>query len=186
MRPLTIGLTGGIGAGKSLALSAFSGKRLDADQLARDTFPKAAIEKAFGTSDRKELAKLVFADPAKRRKLEKLTHPRVVAAMKRELSKGDVVVCAVPLLFEAKLEKLFDVTVTIEAPENVRRRRVAKRDALTEAQIRARMKAQLSEAERTRRADVVIRNEGKKSEFLAKVRSYDRAFALLRHGAAVR
>lgn len=192
MRALKIGLTGGIGAGKSLAcreLSALGAEVVDADAIARAQSKPGgaayrAIGRAFGTHDRAAIAEKVFADPKARRKLEKLTHPLVVREMHRRLKAAKrVVIGAAPLLFEAKLEKMFDLTVTIEAPESVRRRRVAKRDSLAEAQIRARMKAQLSENARARRADVVWRNDGDKKRFIKQVRSYYRAFELLRHGA---
>lgn len=194
MRALTIGVTGGIGAGKSLACLTVKNAGsvvIDTDELAREQAKPGGIAhrpivKAFGTADRKKLAEIVFKHAAKRRKLEKITHPLILKELARRLkaAKETLAFVAVPLLFETKLEKLFDVTMTIEAPEAVRRRRVAKRDALTEAQIRARMRAQLSEKERVRRADVVLRNSGSKPKFLATVRSYHRALTLLRQGAA--
>jgi dephospho-CoA kinase len=193
MKALLVGITGGIGAGKSLACSTLAklgAQVVDADEIAREQAKPGGsahrlIAKAFGTSDRSEIAKVVFRDAKARRRLEKITHPFVVKEMSRRLrsAKSSVAIAAAPLLFEAGLDKMFDVTVTIEAAEQKRRRRAGRRDAASMAHISARMKAQLSDRARARRSDVVIRNEGAKREFISMVRSYYRAFELLQRGA---
>lgn len=202
LKTLKVGVTGGIGSGKSLlarvAARQAGATVMDADEIARDQAkPGGAayrrIVKAFGKSilsedktiDRKALGAIVFKDAAKRRKLEELTHPLVLKELSRRLeaAKG-VAYAAVPLLFESGAEKLFDVTMTIEAPAAARRKRVARRDALTEAQVGERIAAQMTERERASRADVVVRNDGSKAKFIGSVRNYHRAFSLLRHGAA--
>jgi dephospho-CoA kinase len=199
-KTLKVGVTGGIGSGKSSALSAtrrWGAAVVDADEIAREQARPGGeafrrIVKAFGKSildeekaiDRKKLGAIVFKDAAKRRKLERITHPLVLKELSRRLkaAKG-VAYAAVPLLFESGAESLFDLTMTIEAPAAARRRRVARRDALSEAQVGERIAAQMTEKERASRADVVIRNDGSKMNFLKKVREYHRALSLLRHGA---
>jgi dephospho-CoA kinase len=191
---LKVGVTGGIGSGKSLACDAvkrLGGVVIDTDVIARAQAKPGGqahrrIEKAFGTTDRKALAGMVFNDPAKRRKLERITHPLIMKEVARRMkaAKNKVVYVAVPLLFEAKLEKLFDVTMTVEAPKAARLRRISKRDGMTRAKALARMNAQLPDSARRLRADVVLENFGAKAPFVDKVRSYHRALTLLRHGAA--
>jgi dephospho-CoA kinase len=199
MRALTVGLTGGIGAGKSLAARAVA-RFVDTDEIARDQAKPGGsaykqIVKAFGKSilnrdrtiDRKKLGDVVFRDAAKRRALEKITHPLVLKEMRRQMKQAkDIVYVAVPLLFEANLEKEFDVTMTIEAPRALRMRRVCRRDGLSPAQVGERMKAQMKERERMARADVVLRNSASKDKFFAEFRGYHRALSLLRSGAAAK
>ena len=203
MRALTVGLTGGIGAGKTLALAEMS--RLGATVVDSDAIAHAQarpggtaykrIVKAFGRGilgkkgeiDRRRLGERVFKSAGERRKLEEITHPLVINEIfRRQKAAKNLVVTAIPLLFESRLEKKFDLTVTIETPEAVRRKRVAHRDGLTEAQVAARMKVQLASSARAARADVVISSAGSKKDFLTSLRSYYRAIALLRHGAATR
>ena len=202
MRALRIGLTGGIGAGKSLALDVLSRLGaivIDTDDIARaqakpsgvayrqivKTFGRTIL-KGDGAIDRAKLGELIFKNEWQRRKLEKITHPLIMNEASRRLqaAKDAVTIVAIPLLFESNLENQFDLTMTIEAPEAVRRRRVARRDALTEAQVGARMRAQLPASVRAARADVVVPNAGSRKRFIATLRSYYRGLELLRHGAA--
>ena len=202
-QPLKVGLTGGIGAGKGLVGAAaprLGASFVDADEIARaQAKPRGVayrqIVKAFGkailsddqTIDRKKLGQIVFRDAAKRRALEKITHPLVLKEMRKRMKKAkDVVYCAVPLLFETGLERHFDLTMTVEAPLAQRIGRVCRRDGLSRGQVKARMKAQLSEKERSARADVVLRNSGSKNRFIAEFRSYHGALSLLRSGAAAK
>ena len=201
MRALRVGLTGGIGAGKSLALKAVArlgATTIDADDIARAQARKGGaayrgIVRAFGREvlrtdgriDRAKLAERVFSDVSARRRLERITHPLVKQELIRRLKAARrTAVAAVPLLFEVGVQSLFDVTMTIEAARSVRRRRVSRRDGLTEAQVAARIKTQLPSSARLRRADIVVRNDEAKSRFLSKVRFYYQAFELLSHGAA--
>ena len=204
MRALRVGLTGGIGAGKSLALAEFArlgATAIDTDEIAREQAKKGGaaygkIVKAFGRSilkadgsiDRQKLGERVFKRPVERKRLERITHPlvRKETARRLQAAKDAVAIVAVPLLFEAGMERDFDVTLTIEAPAATRRRRVVARDAVAAAAVGARMRAQLSEVSRRRKADVAIRNDGAKRIFLRTIRSYYKGLELLRHGAAVR
>ena len=182
--PLVVALTGAIGSGKSTALAAFGkagATTISTDAIAHELIAPggaavAAVKRAFGVTDRAALAKAVFASPAKRRALEKLLHPRIMAEVKRQSARAKgVVVVEVPLLFEAGLEKRFDLSVAVDAPEAAR----LKRSRLGAAEARRRGKAQLSGAEKARRADVVLDNSDGKKRLETGVKDLYRAFALI-------
>lgn len=176
-RALTVGLTGGVGAGKS-ALGGLLEERgavvVSADELARDVVAPgtsgleqlvaefgAEILDAEGTLNRAELAKIVFADPTQRRRLEEITHPLIAEAKRRifsELRPTQVGVYDVPLLTENQMEKDFDVVVVVEAPTDQRLERLAKR-GWTAAESASRIAAQASDEERRRVAHAVIIND---------------------------
>lgn len=191
-----IGLTGGIGSGKTAALKKFAGFgawTIDLDQIARkqsrpDGSAFLKIKRAFGKKvltqkgeiNRPFLADLVFSNQKMRKKLEELTHPLILQEMRRLIEKAvGLVVVDVPLLFEAGLEKEFDATLTIAASESLRISRVARRDELSHAEIRKRISSQVLESERIRRADIVIWNEGSFAQLNGKIREYWRAFRLI-------
>jgi len=140
-RTVAIGLTGGIGAGKSTALCLFAdlgAETVSADGLVHDLYERPSVAEAIsehfgaqvlsdeGVVDRRLLAEAVRGRPDELGWLEDLTHPLVaqmVAERVEAASECSVVVCEVPLLFEAGYERLFDVVVTIEAELETRRRR---------------------------------------------------------------
>lgn len=184
-----MGLTGGIGAGKSTVarmLEARGAVVLDADQLARRALEPGTpghrrVVERFGEEildpegrvDRERLARLVFQDPVARRDLEAIVHPEV-ARMLREATEpyratDRVVVHVVPLLVEAGLGRAFDVVVTVEAGEELRVARLVGGRGMREEDVWARARAQASEAERVRGAHLVIRNEGSLEELEAEV-----------------
>lgn len=199
-RALTVGLTGGIGSGKTEALRAFArqgAETLCLDEVAHRVLLRGAaayrpVVRAFGRAildargeiDRRALGRIVFASPRARRRLERLTHPRILREMRRRLrahGRGLLVVDA-PLLFEAGWEKDFDLTLLVSAGVGTRLRRLARRDRLPAAQLRRRMAAQMPAAEKAARADVVLRNDGTRRELLDQVREYHRAFELIYGG----
>lgn len=180
---IRIGLTGGIGSGKSrvLALLAELGAAvISADQVAREVVEPGKpayrhvverfgpdIVRADGSLDRAKLAAIVFHDADARRDLEAIVHPAVreeteakIAALAARRDGPRVVVNEVPLLFEAGREGDFDQIWVVYASEETALRRAAARDNASEAQIRARMAAQMPIAEKVKRADVVIDNDG--------------------------
>lgn len=196
MRNLVIGLTGGIGAGKSLALAEFArcgAAAIASDEIAREqarpggpAFPR--IVRAFGRGvldpggaiDRRELAARAFLTPARRRRLERLTHPHILREMRRRLARArGVAVVDVPLLFEKGVEGRFDATLLIDAKPRTRLLRVMRREGLSRAEVRRRMSAQLPDSAKRRRADVVLPNEGSREALRARVREYYGAFVLL-------
>ena len=179
-----IGLTGGIGAGKSEALAAFaragaatlSTDRVAHDLLDRDDVRELLLERwgpevARGDAvDRARVAEIVFERPDELSWLESQTHPRVGEAVmkwRQELGSGvGVAVVEVPLLFEAAMEGAFDATVAVIADDATREQRLAERG---QPGLRGREQRQLDQDEKARRADHVIRNEGSLEELDAQV-----------------
>jgi dephospho-CoA kinase len=194
---LKVGLTGGIGSGKSAVLEAFrkaGAAVVSADAVVHELSQPGkpayrAIVRAFGRGllvadgalDRASLGEKVFRNPAMRRRLESIVHPLVRREMKRRVAAagGTVVVVDVPLLFENGLEREYDVTVAVCAPRALRLARVMRRDGLSKAAVELRMRAQLPQKEKEKRADVVLRNEGSIAELRRAVGEYQRAFDLI-------
>lgn len=195
-RRLLVGLTGGIGSGKSTALKAFAARgvnTLSLDQIAREQAKPGndafkAIAKAFprfvdhnGNLDRARLGSHVFAHAAARRRLENITHPLALKEMNRLVSRmNGVVVVDVPLLYEAKLSHLFDVSVVVSTKNQFKR--VAKRDKLSKIEIARRLKAQLPSSVKEKLADIVIENDGTKLDLKKKVARLDAGLQLLYGG----
>jgi dephospho-CoA kinase len=184
---LRIGLTGGIGSGKSTvsALLAARGALLvDADRIAREVVAPgtpglAAVVEAFGaevladdgTLDRPALAAVVFADQAARRRLDAIIHPLVRARTVElvEAAPPDaVLVNDVPLLVETGQAGSYDLVLVVEADVETRVARLVGR-GLTEEDARARIAAQASDEERRAVADVVLDNGGTPEELAAQV-----------------
>lgn len=175
-----IGLTGGIGSGKSTvsAMLAQSGAVvIDADEGARAVVEAGQpaldeVVQAFGPEvlngsgyiDRDRLADLVFGDEDARHRLEKITHPRVMAWMADRVQEAaaagtPAVVLDVPLLFETGLEAVYDEVWVVWCPPDLQVTRAVAR-GLREEDVRARMKAQMPIDEKRRRATRVIDNSG--------------------------
>ena len=172
---LLVGLTGGLGAGKSTVARMLRDRGavvVDADALARRAIAPGThgyheVRQAFGDEvvgaggeiDRAALARVVFADPEKRRALESVTHPEVFRLLAQEAETlrgtGAVLVFDAPLISEA-----VDVLVGVSAPEAERLRRVMGEREMSEGEARSRMAAQVSAEDRETRADLVVRNEG--------------------------
>jgi dephospho-CoA kinase len=177
MAKLRVGLTGGIGSGKS-AVAAYFAERgatvIDADALAREVVAPGsaglreiralwpAVVGADGALDRPALAAIVFADDSARARLNAITHPRVRAlGVDLEAAAPDgLVVHVVPLLFEGEFWRACDKTVVVFAPADVRVARVVARDATERAAVERRMAAQIDPALARPRADYVIENDG--------------------------
>ena len=177
MAKLRVGLTGGIGSGKSAvaALFAESGAAvIDADVLAREVVAPGsdglreigAIWPAAigpdGALDRPALAAIVFADDAARARLNAITHPlvRARAAELERTAPDGLVVHVVPLLFEGDFWRTCDKTVVVTAPPETRVARVVARDATDAAAVERRMAAQIDPAVARARAGYVIENDG--------------------------
>ena len=179
---LRVGLTGGIGSGKSEVgrrLAARGAVLLDADTAARavvepGTPGLARVAETFGPGvlrddgslDRAKLAEVVFADDAARGKLNAIVHPLVHAHMRaaeeaavQASGDGAVIVHDVPLLAEGGRGKEFDLVIVVDAPAEVQVERLTRR-GMTEDQARARMAAQATRDQRLAVADIVIDNSG--------------------------
>lgn len=174
---LFVGLTGGIGAGKNVVadrLRHLGAVVIDSDDIAREvvavgTDGLAEVIARFGSSvlqpdgavDRAALAQIVFADAQARVDLERIVHPRVRAEVRRRAAaaSGDIVVNAVPLLVEAGLAGDYDRVIVVEAPLELRLRRLTSRRGMTEQQARARIKDQADDAARRAVAWRVLVND---------------------------
>ena len=184
---LRIGLTGGIGSGKSTvaALLAERGARVvDADRIAREVVEPgtpglAAVVAEFGTGvltpdgalDRAGLAAIVFGDPAARSRLDGIVHPRVRARAAELVAAAPadaVVVQDVPLLVETGQAGSFDLVLVVEAEPDVRVQRLVGR-GLSAEDTRARMASQATDEQRRAVADVVLRNDGDRADLAARV-----------------
>jgi dephospho-CoA kinase len=176
-----VGLTGGIGSGKSTVAEdwrALGAVIVDADQLARDVVApgtdgfRAIAARwptvvAGGTLDRKALAAIVFEDDDERLRLNGIIHPRVRAAAERieAAAPGDaIVVHVVPLLFEGDWWRTCDATVLVVAPDEARVERVVARDAIEPGAVMQRMRAQIDPDEARRLATYVIENDGDRAQ----------------------
>ena len=186
-----IGVTGGIGSGKSLLAACFNWKgvpSIDADEIARFalTPESACFERAIaifgtdalrpdGTADRAYIASRVFSDPSLRSALNGVVHPYVIDEMlKRSESCGSpLIVWDVPLLFESGVDAFCDYTVAVLCSEEIRVARVMDRDGAEESQARARIRAQITDEERSRLATYSLRNESDAASFA------NEAFALI-------
>jgi dephospho-CoA kinase len=180
---LRVGLTGGIGAGKSevsARLAAQGAVVIDADAIAREvvepgTEGLAEVVEAFGrgvllpdgTLDRPRLGEIVFADPELRGRLNAIVHPRVgarMAELERAAGPGAIVVLDVPLIAESGRTDDYDLVVVVDAPPRVQVDRLVRRRGMTREQARARMEAQASREQRLAIADIVIDNSGSLAE----------------------
>jgi dephospho-CoA kinase len=183
---LIVALTGGIGAGKSLAAQYFSelGARVvDADQLARVAIERGSegfdeVILRFGEEitrngdiDRKALAEIIFADPKAREDLEAIIHPRVrelFAEVVADLESGEILIYEIPLLAETASAKNFDLVITVEADLEIRKERLRKRGMFI-SEIERRIASQASSEERMALADYVIINDGDEDGLLRAV-----------------
>jgi dephospho-CoA kinase len=178
-RVLMVGLTGGIGAGKSAVanrLAALGAVVIDADRLAREAVALgsdglAEVVAAFGPEvlaadgalDRPALASRVFGDDVARRRLEAIIHPRVrarTADLVAAVPPDAVVVNDVPLLVEAGLSGAYELVIVVLADEETRVARLVRDRGMTPDEAAARIRAQASDEQRRAVADVVIVNDG--------------------------
>lgn len=194
-----VGLTGGIGTGKSSALHAFEklgAATVSLDQIAKEQAKPGrpgykAIVKDFGTCilkndgsiDRALLGRVVFNDKRARLGLERATHPLILKEMKALIGRlSGVVVVDVPLLFEKKLQRNFDATILISCSPDKQLKRIVKRDGLNAKEARLRIKAQLPLARKEKLADVTIRNDKDIRQLEKKVTQYHEGLTLLLGG----
>lgn len=175
---MVVGLTGGLASGKSTVARLFQecgAIVLDADVLAREVVQPGTpawrdIVRAFGRQvlrpdralDREALARIVFRNPAKRRTLNAIIHPRVArehARLTREIAKKDpkaVIMYDVPLLFEAGVDKRVDKIVVVTASQKAQIERLRQRNGLTRAEALRRIRAQMPLAKKVKLADYVL------------------------------
>jgi len=182
-----VGITGGIGSGKSAVTDYLETKGItvvDADKVARvvvepGTSGLAAIAEHFGQNlllpsgelNRAALRKVVFDNPDQRKVLEGITHPRIREEIGRQLNEATspYVVLASPLLLESGQNSFADYVVVVDVPESVQLRRTMARDDNSEQLVKLIMAAQLDRETRLSRADTSISNDGSLDELYARV-----------------
>jgi dephospho-CoA kinase len=201
-RFLLVGLTGGIATGKSTVaatLRRLGAEVIDADQLARDVVAPgepalAEIVREFGdvrqpdgTLDRKKLAAIVFDDPARRKRLEAITHPAIRARFAARLEAlaaagfEGLVFFDAPVMIESGNYRTMDRLVVVLTDEGTQHTRLMARDGMTAAEATRRMAAQMPVAEKAKLADHVIDNTGDRAATEARTREvFDALLAELR------
>jgi len=185
---LVVGLTGGISSGKSTVLRIFKNfgcRTIDADEIAHQLtrsgtkilreivrkFGKEVLDKN-GTLNRKRLAEIIFKDRQKRKSLNAIMHPKIIAEIKRRIKefqklvrrtkwgisgrKGNILLVDIPLLFEAKLEYLVDKIVLVYVPQKVQIERLRRDNNLTLEEAKTRIEAQIPLYKKKRYADYII------------------------------
>ncbi|MFB4425270.1 dephospho-CoA kinase [Streptomyces sp. QL37] len=186
---LKVGLTGGIGAGKSEVsrlLARYGAVLIDADRIAREVVEPGtpgltAVVEAFGRGilgpdgalNRPALGSIVFADPARLATLNAIVHPLVgarSAELERAAGPGAVVVHDVPLLTENGLAPVYDLVVVVDAEPGTQLDRLVRLRGMTESDARARMAAQATREERLAVADIVVDNDGPLEDLEPQVR----------------
>ena len=181
-----VGLTGGIGSGKSLAAQFFSqlgALVIDADQLARSAIERGSegfdeVLLRFGDNvlkngdiDRVALGQIVFENPQAKKDLEEIIHPRIRAEFEEavaSLNPGQIMVYEIPLLVETKATDRFDFVITVESDPEVRKQRLRAR-GMFHSDIEKRMASQATEEERRAVADCVLTNDGTEDDLLRQV-----------------
>ena len=185
-----IGITGGIGSGKSELTSYLRGKGwavIDADEVSREASVPGepamlrlredigdGVFNEDGTLDRQKLAGIIFSDPIVLMAVNEIFHSDIreridAQARERERAGDEVIFLSVPLLFEADAEWMADEKWLVTADDGIRIRRVMERDGISEQDVRARMASQMPEDEKRKRSDVVIENNGTLEELRAAI-----------------
>jgi dephospho-CoA kinase len=188
-----VGVTGGIGSGKSTVAKMLGGLGavvLDADQIVRELMGPggegaAQVKEAFGdaylaadgSTDRKALAALIFADQASRKRLESLIHPLVIALRRKKLDavrlkegKDAVVVSEASLIFEAGTRGEFDYVILVTAPEEIRKQRLLSA-GWDPGEVDRRMASQWPDSAKAPLADWIVDNGGRSEETQRQVQS---------------
>jgi dephospho-CoA kinase len=198
-KPLIIGLTGGIGSGKSTVAGLFSSRGvpvLDADQLTRQLVRPgepalAAITALFGndclqqdgTLDRAWMRRKIFSDPASKQQLEAILHPAVRQCMEAWVGAVQSPFCilVIPLLLETGQSELVDRVVVVDIPEKEQLKRVAARDSLSHNAIHVIMDSQADRKTRLAAADDIIDNDTDPDTLQQRVADLHRQFLEITH-----
>lgn len=180
-RIMIIGLTGGIGTGKSTVseylINEYGFEIVDADKISREIVEKGSplldvISDTFGSQfidedgnlKRRELGAYVFADKSRKEQLDSIMMGEIISIIRKRIRMHDRVILDAALLFEAGLDKDTDVTWLVDADTDVRIKRVCSRDGISEQEVRDRISNQMNQDEKKKYADVVIDNSGTKEE----------------------
>ena len=183
---LVIGLTGGIGTGKSTAAEYLVSKgmtHIDADAISRkitektpgeenpvlmeigEAFAPEPVLREDGSLDRKAMADIVFHDPARKKLLEGILFREIMAEINRRIDEAEgMILLDVPLLFETGMDSLCDRVILITADRDTRIRRVTERDGCSPEDVEARIRNQMSDEEKAAKADAVVDNSGSRED----------------------
>lgn len=199
---LLIGLTGGIGSGKSTVAELFTrlgAGTVDTDLLAREltapgTPTLASIAAQFGADilspegslDRARLRERVFANPTERARLEALLHPPIRGLMLERAAqlRAPYVILVIPLLFETGQQSLIHRVLVVDCPEATQVERVRQRSGLSDSEISGIMQTQVPRAERLARADDIIDNQGDPEALQPQVERLHQRYLALAKGAS--
>lgn len=194
MAERVIGVTGGIGSGKSSVMRAFQAKGIeavDADDMARVVVEPGqpalkAIAERFGpdiltpdgTLNRPTLRAIIFTDPDAKTWLEALLHPLINRELRSRLAaaRGSYALLVSPLLFETGQDKLVDRILVVDVPESLQLARASARDGADPEQIQRIMASQMSRAERLKRADDLLDNTGSLVDLEKRVEELHRGY----------
>lgn len=195
---LVIGLTGGIGSGKTTVAQLFAEKGIiiiDTDQLARDAVAPGTpalnqILEHFGSAlllptgqlDRAQLRKIVFADETQRQWLEQLLHPLIRAVMEQQITAASSPYCiaVIPLLFETSPNPLIQRTLVVDAPEEQQIFRTSQRDQISSTDAANMLRTQIDRAKRLALADDIIYNHGALVDLIPQVDHLHQIYLALR------
>lgn len=181
---LIFGVTGPSGSGKSVLTQVFAGYHaliLDADAiyhrlLSENTDLRNALTDAYSTDiltdgriDRKKLGKIVFSSPSLLEKLNNITHPFVISAIKQQIAKSSAPLAVIdaPLLFESGLDSLCDITISVLSPRESRIERIMQRDQITRQAAAMRIDAQKNDEYYLARSHTFLYNKGTLEAFVA-------------------
>jgi len=196
---LRIGLTGGIGCGKTAVAELFAEQGvpvIDADQVAREAVAPgeealAEIRQRFGDAvllpdgqlDRTQMRKIVFRDEQARRDLEAILHPRIRARMRLQVEalSAPYAILSIPLLLETGLQQSVERILVVDCPPEQQIKRVCARDGVEPDQARGILHAQCSRQDRLAAADDVIDNAGPRNQLLPQVMQLHRKYLDLSH-----
>jgi dephospho-CoA kinase len=191
---LTIGLTGGIGSGKSVAAKYFAQLGvavIDADAISRrlttqNKLVLQKIRKHFGDDffdrhnflNRKKFGAYIFQHPAARHWLEKLLHPKIIKEMRQIIKTISAPYCilVIPLLFETKAINLVDRALVVDCPIKLQIARTAKRSHMTKTLIKSIIHSQISRTRRLKLADDIIHNDGTLAKLKLQVKKYHQQY----------
>lgn len=179
---MRVALTGGIGSGKSYIMKIFEAlgaktvyaDRLNSELMEDEEYLKG-LEELFpdcfsgGKPDKRAIRARIFSSEEERKKLNAYAHPKILKKMAEALSGEGVTVCEIPLLKESNARDIFDKVICVTAPDEVRRKRIAERDGVSEEEAMSAIASQSDEREYLRTADFIIVNVGDPTAEVGKI-----------------